>query len=555
MISTQHRQISTALLAVLVLGSGFAGSELSAQQKNERVLKKMTVKRSVKAIAKLAKDGFIPMDADVESNGRRAMLAVRMVKPETPLAWFGKFDLKESKFDSLAEEYEKKKYRLVWHQEYKIKDDVLHACIWHFDENFSQLSEAELKDKEKRPEPKPLGVVWKPGSRISAAGKGIPEFAAFEEQAVAFMRANQMPALSVAVSLKGKMLYQRSFGYSDLKKKKSLKPDQPFRMGSLSRIITVIAALQLVDQGKLKIDQPVYPFLDVKPWKPATVDERAKDITVLHLLQETGGHDESLTIDPTLSPRTITSRMNLKEVVTPKQMVEFMISQPLAYDPGEDTKESAYGYFLLGQVIAKASGKSYEEYVMQNIAKPLKLRSLTMSRTDPDKRTKNEVRHVQRSGHYHAKHGGKNAETWVPLNEGGYKFEMMEATHGWMASPTDLLALSTAIQADPSPILSAKSKVLMIEKPGYLLKKPGGAAKPFWKGCGMFCRKTDGGITFWRYTTVANCSAALFCFSESGLSYCYMSNCLVAAGGGNPGTTFDKILKREAIAVKNKLLR
>jgi len=131
----------------------------------------------------------------------------------------------------------------------------------------------------------------------------------------------------------------------------------------------------------------------------------------------------------------------------------------------------------------------------------------------------------------------------------------MEATHGWMASPTDLLALSAAIQADPSPILSAKSKVLMIQKPGYLLKQPDGAAKPSWKASSMYSRKTDKGITFWRHTAVANCSAGLVCFSDSGLSYCYMFNCQVAAGGGSPGTTFDKILNRESNAVKNKLLQ
>lgn len=533
-----HRRFAIVLLMALILP---AAGMAQAQQAQEKVLKKQTIKKVAKSIEKLAEKGFVPMDAIVDCNGRRAMFSVRMVKPEQPFRWFAKFGLSDSEFESAFEQNKEKKLRVIWHEEYQIKEEVFHAAIWHFDSSFAPLTKEESKAGSKQPQPKPMGRVWEPNSRIPTTAVGLPAFAELERKSLDFIRGNQMPALSVAVSLKGKMLYQGAYGYSDLSRKKKVTPEQPFRCGGIARILTVVAALQLVDQGKLKLDQPVYPMLNVTPWKPSSVDVRSADVTVLHLLQETAGHDQLQSINPGQKPRFLETTMKTGKLVTPQQMMEYMISQPLSYTPGSETKDSAYSFFLLGRVIEKAAKQPYEEYVLENIAKPLGMTSLRMSRTDPDKRTRDEVVHIQRDGHFYSKLDGTDAGGWVRANEGAIHYGLLDASHGWMASPGDLIRLMTAIQASPSPILSDASKVLMTSKPGHA-----DAEAAAWKGCVLYCRKSQGGITLWRHTQDLYCSVGLVCFSSNGLSYCYMFNTHKTVAGEDPRRGFDGIVNKEA---------
>ncbi len=537
MNSALHRIVAFVFVVMFVCS---ASTELRAQQSNERVLKKQTVKKVAKSIEKLARKGYVPMDAIVDCNGRRAMFTIRLVKPPTTSPWFAKFDLTDAQFESIFERNKSKKLRIAWHEVYVVKEETKHAAIWHYDASFNPITDEEANGKT-APQPRPIGTIWKPDSRIPTTASGHPAFASFETQAIEFIRANQMPALSVAVSLKGKMLYQGAFGYSDLDRKTKVTPEQPFRSASLSRIVTVVAALQLVDRGKLKLNTPVYPMLGVKPWRANSVDARSSTITVLNLLQETAGHDQSQSLDPGQSPRSITKTMKLKTLITPQHTMEYMLSKPLAYAPGTDSRTSAYTYLMLGRVIEKASGQPYEDYVLENIAKPLGLRSLRMSRIDPAERIGDEVVHVERAGRFYSKLAGSDAGKWVRANHGGIHFGLLDSSHGWMLTPSDMLKLMTAIQASPSPILSDDSKVLMTARPPHEKSD-----KEVWKGCVLSCRMTSNGITLWRFTQDVYCSAGLVCFSSNGLSYCFMFNTHRTVAGDNPRNGFDEIVNKEA---------
>ena len=544
-----------AVMFVVLLVCGSSNDELLARQANERVLKKQTVKKVGKSIEKLAAKGFVPTDAIVDCNGRRAMFTIRLVKPPTTSPWFAKFDLTDAQFEATFEQNKKKKLRVVWHDVYVVKKEKLHAAIWHYDDSYQPLSEAEANNTKVRPKPRPLGVVWGPDARIPVDGEGIPQFAELEEQTLAFMKANQMPALSVAVSLEGKILYQRSFGYSDLEKRTNIKVGQPMRISSLSHLITTIAVLKLVEQGKLKLDQPVYPLLGLEPWKKVSVDARSSNMTVLLLLRESSGYDNNQVIEPGLKPRFLANTMKSDGMPTPQQAIQYMMSQPLSYAPGEKNSTSFYNYFLLGRVVEKVTGDSYEKYVLDNVAKPLGLNSLTMSRTDPAKRSGNEVKNELRSGEWFSKLGGADAGKRVQLNDGGHCFELMDASNGWMASAGDMLRLAAAIQASPSPILSDSAKVLLIAKPPHIAEKEAMDKKPVavWRGCSVFCQKTSGGITFFRHTSSICTSAGLSCQSSRGLSYCYIFNCEKTAAGEEPRRFYSPIVNKEMYRVRSIL--
>jgi N-acyl-D-amino-acid deacylase len=495
------------------------------------------------------------MDAIVDCNGRRAMFTIRLVKPPTTSPWFAKFDLTDAEFESTFEQNKTKKLRIAWHEVYVVKEETKHAAIWHFDAGYEPLTEKEALDAKVRPKPKPVGIVWSPNARIPADGQAIPQFAELESQTLAYMKANQMPALSVAVSMDGEVLYDRNFGLSDLEKRTNIKAGQPMRISGLSQLITVVAVMKLVEQGKLKLDQPVYPLLGLKPWKKVAVDARSKDITVLHLLRETAGHDSAQVQEPGLAPRNLAAAMKQKGLATPNQAIQYMMSQPLSFAPGEKNSSSFYGYFLLGRVIEKVSGETYEQFVLDNIAKPLGLHSLTMSRSDPELRTRIEVKNISRAGVWFSKLDGSDIGKWVQINDGGYHFGLLDASNGWMATAGDMLRLTSAIQASPSPILSDEAKVLLIAKPPHTIEREAIDKKAVanWRGCSVYCNKTPKGISFFRHTSSVSTSAGFVCHSSSSLSYCYIFNCTRTAAGEEPRRAYAPLLQKQMYKVRDML--
>ena len=77
--------------------------------------------------------------------------------------------------------------------------------------------------------------------------------------------ANTMPP-ALAITHNGKLVYARGFGYSDVEKKELVKPDALFRIASVSKPITAVAVMQLVEKGKLKLDDKVTNFINLKPY-------------------------------------------------------------------------------------------------------------------------------------------------------------------------------------------------------------------------------------------------------------------------------------------------
>ncbi len=544
------------LLVTAVFASLPANS--CAQNSNDKVLEKLSVKDVEREILKFGEDGYVPMDGAISGKGRRTKFDVRLSKPVREIKWYMNFGLTIDDFERRFEEKKLEGYRVAWHDTYVVSRKVLHACIWHADGTYDPPTKEELLDRDNRPAPIPVGTIWEPESNVPAQSKGDATFAELEANIISYMRANQMPALSAAVAIKGKVAYEGTFGFSNLEKRLPIQFGQPIRISSLSRLITVVATLKLVDRGKLQLDQPIYPLLDVEPMNPATVDDRLKDITVLHLLQETGGHDNGAVIEPGFQPRFLEAVFKQKgELISPDQAISYMMSQPLAFEPGEKRSDSSWGYFLLARAIEKVSGVSYEEFVLKNIARPLKMRSLRMSRSDPDARSPDEIENVHRAGNWFPKITGKDTGKWVQLNRGGYHFGLLDGSQGWMATASDMLKLGLAIQAKRSPILSEQAKLVLVSKPTYVLEqeKLEGKPKILWKGCSMYCQKTSRGITLSLECGEASGSAGLVLHSTREVAFCYLFNCADTAEGRHPKSGFDPIVRNETYRLHDLLNR
>jgi len=158
----------------------------------------------------------------------------------------------------------------------------------------------------------------------------------------------------ISVVKDGKVLFEKGYGYADVAKQKPVSPeDTLFRPGSVSKLFTSTAVMQLVEQGKLDLDRDVNDYLDFKI--PATY---AQPVTLRRILTHTAGFEEVL--------KDLFSR-------TPSPLGEYVKTHLPAriYAPGTMGAYSNYGVALAGYVVQRVSGEPFDQYVANHIFKPL----------------------------------------------------------------------------------------------------------------------------------------------------------------------------------------
>lgn len=182
-----------------------------------------------------------------------------------------------------------------------------------------------------------------------------------------------------------------------------VESDTSFRIASLTKIFTRVSIMQLVEQGKTSLDTKVFPLLDLEPLPGKTYNSDLDKITISQLINHQAGWDQEVVGDPTFKRSKIGQEM-IKALgksdvdITPADMVRFMLSQPLQYEPGtRDRVYCNFGYSVLGRVIEKVSGQSYGAYIKENISKPLGLNSIQLGHTAKSEAFPNEARYEKDS--------------------------------------------------------------------------------------------------------------------------------------------------------------
>jgi len=170
----------------------------------------------------------------------------------------------------------------------------------------------------------------------------------------------------VSVVKEGKVLFEKGYGYADVAKRKPVSPqDTLFRPGSVSKLFTSTAVMQLVEQGKLNLDQDVNEYLDFKI--PPTFP---RAVTLRHLLTHTAGFEEVL--------KDLFSR-------TPQSLGQYVRTHVPAriYPPGTIGAYSNYGVALAGYIVQRVSGEPFDRYVQNHIFNPLGMAHSTFSQPLP----------------------------------------------------------------------------------------------------------------------------------------------------------------------------
>lgn len=164
------------------------------------------------------------------------------------------------------------------------------------------------------------------------------------------------PGCAVLVASKGEVIYRKAFGMANLELKVAMVPENVFRIASLTKQFTAVAILQLQERGLLNIEDDIKKYI---PDFPST-----EKITLANLISHTSGI------------KNITDELWNKakrKSSTPTELVDMIKHFTPDFKPGTSFSYSNSGYILLGYIIEKVSGKTYEQYTSDNIFKPLKM--------------------------------------------------------------------------------------------------------------------------------------------------------------------------------------
>src|SRR6202011_5052631 len=166
----------------------------------------------------------------------------------------------------------------------------------------------------------------------------------------------------VAVVKDGKVVTERGFGFSDVAQRTPVDPKQTlFRPGSVSKLLTWTAVMQLVEQGKIDLDADINRYLDFK----IPVRE-GKPVTMRNLMQHTAGFEEQAKGIMSDDPKSLKFEALLKQWVPER-----------VFAPGTTPAYSNYGASLAGYIVQRLSGESFDDYMDKHIFAPLDMQYST----------------------------------------------------------------------------------------------------------------------------------------------------------------------------------
>lgn len=353
----------------------------------------------------------------------------------------------------------------------------------------------------------PGKVLRGPGYQRNSApaavstGKTSAEFRHFDETMSTFMEKNHVPGGAVAVSEDGRIAFARGYGLADIAKREPVTSTSLFRIASISKPITAVAILKLAEQGKLKLDDKVLDHLAMNEAVEAAgkdFDPRWRDITLRHLLQHRGGWDRDKSFDAMFQSVRFAHKFHAQPPASPHVVIQSMLAEKLDFVPGERYAYSNFGYCLLGRVIERLSGRSYEQFVQDEVLRPIGIQSMRLGHTRLEDRVAGEVRYYQPGNGSSV--FASDLEQDVPRPYGSWYLEAMDAHGGWLASAEDLIRFASAFDdLDKCPILNRKSIEEMFQRPdGAAGYEADGAKKEVYYSLGWMNREVGGGrVNHW----------------------------------------------------------
>ena len=354
---------------------------------------------------KLVAQGYRLVDVSGYAvNGRPLYAAIWEHSNGNGRAWVARHGLSGSDYQGQFDNLVDQGYRLKWVSGYGVGSQARYAAIWQ--------SEA-MKDTD-------LALIDK---KISA-----------------YMQQQSVPGLSIAIAKNERLVFAKGFGSADTTTKEPVTPDSLFRVASISKPITAVAVMELVEAGKLKLSQKVFgpgAILGTQ-YGSKPYSSRVKAITVRHLLSHTSGWSNKVNgqaKDP----------MFMNTGMTQAQLIGWVLdTRPPANPPGTAYEYLNFGFCVLGRVIEKVSGKPYQDYVKSAVLSKCKISRMQIGGDTKAAKKPGEVTYY---------------------GSGAYNLlvRRMDAHGGWIATPIDLLRLLVRVDGftAKADILSAGDEAAM----------------------------------------------------------------------------------------------
>ncbi|GGG34659.1 hypothetical protein GCM10011344_39300 [Dokdonia pacifica] len=170
---------------------------------------------------------------------------------------------------------------------------------------------------------------------------------------------NDGPGATVLVTKKGTVLYRNAFGKANLENDISMNPNHVFEIGSITKQFTAVSILMLEEEGKLSVQDKLTKYLPNYP--------NGDQITVHQLLNHTSG----------IKSYTAMEGLNAfgKIDKSPIEIIDYFKDEPIDFKPGEQWEYNNSGYIVLGYIIEKVTGKTYEDFIQERIFDPLGMKN------------------------------------------------------------------------------------------------------------------------------------------------------------------------------------
>lgn len=327
-----------------------------------------------------------------------------------------------------------------------------------------------------------------------------------------FREQNSLKGLAVAIVKDQKLIFAKGYGYADVGSRILVSPEQLFRVASVSKLITAIAVMKLVESGKIKLDSKVFgkygilndpKYLNIK-------DNRLTNITIRHLLNHSGGWTQRYG-DLAFLPKIVSEQTGDPLPVDIGSFLKFVTARRLHFEPGTSSAYSNLGYMILGEVITSVSKTGYEQFVKENVLGPAHIHDMQLGGSFENEKMLDEVRYYQPEDAQptEAFDGSGRMVTKV---YGSTNMKVLGSAGGWIASPVDLMKLVVVIDGDSRvrDILSKKSIEEMTQV------DQGGLDPLGW-------RSTNENGEWWRTGTLPG-SSALLKREPNGISWIMITN-------------------------------
>ena len=277
-------------------------------------------------------------------------------------------------------------------------------------------------------------------------GLFVPVLANFDTAMVNLLSQYNIPGGELAITYEGRLVYNRGFGYADTTTHALVQPGNTFRIASLSKPITAVTIMYLVEHGLLNLNDTVFGPNGIlnQPAYQDIKDPLVYKITVKNLLCHSGGWDTNISGDPVFNSYAIAQKMGVLPPANAQTVISYVLSRKtLDFRPGTQYRYSNFGFSILGKIIEKITCQSYEQYVRNTILKPLDITDMHSGFNLLCNRLPMEVNYYDYPGAPFASSVYNN--TLVPGPYGGFNIEAMNSNGGWVASAADLCKFLRAV--------------------------------------------------------------------------------------------------------------